>query len=94
MVCFTAQGEPLWVKQRPGNAAANDISDHLEVIDAAVSVLPEADAAGHRGGDYEALVRRRLVVRIDGRCQVFCVRRGGGHVRRVGVAVGIGWRAG
>ncbi|WP_420445301.1 IS1380 family transposase [Candidatus Poriferisodalis sp.] len=46
MVCSTADGEPLWIKQRPGNAAANDIADHLEVIDAAVATLPEPDAAG------------------------------------------------
>ncbi len=63
MICSVADGEPLWVKQRPGNAAANDIADHLEVIDAAVAALPGPDAAGHRpGGD---LVERPLVVRID-----------------------------
>ena len=28
------------------------------------------------------------------RCQLVCVRRGGGHVRRLGVAVGSGWLAG
>ena len=65
MVCSVADGELLWVKQRPGNAAANDIADHLEVIDAAVAVLPAADAAGHRKGDGETLVQRPLVVRID-----------------------------
>ena len=65
MVCSTAGGEPLWVKLRPGNAAANSIADHLEVIDNAVGVLPEADAAGHRLGDSEELVRRPLVARID-----------------------------
>ena len=65
MVWATADGEPLWVKQRAGNAAANDIADHLEVIDAAVSMLPEPDAAGHREGDDKSLAQRRLVVRID-----------------------------
>ena len=65
MVCSTADGEPLWVKQRAGNAAANDIADHLEVIDAAVSMLPEPDAAGHRPGDDSELAQRSLVVRID-----------------------------
>ncbi|WP_420438089.1 IS1380 family transposase [Candidatus Poriferisodalis sp.] len=65
MVCSTADGEPLWVKQRPGNAAANDIADHLEVIDAAVSMLPCPDAAGHRPGDDSELAQRSLVVRID-----------------------------
>lgn len=48
MVCSTADGEPLRIKLRAGNAAANDIADHLEAIDAAVGVLPAADAAGHR----------------------------------------------
>ncbi len=65
MICSTADGEPLWIKLRPGNAAANDIADHLEVIDAAVGTLPEPDAAGHRDGDDKSLVDRRLVVRID-----------------------------
>ncbi|MCY3559565.1 MAG: transposase [bacterium] len=65
MVCSAAGGEPLWVKQRPGNAAANSISDHLEVLDAAVAVLPRADAAGRRGGGGGDLVRRPLVARAD-----------------------------
>ncbi|WP_420445292.1 IS1380 family transposase [Candidatus Poriferisodalis sp.] len=65
MVCSTADGEPLWITQRPGNAAANDIADHLEVIDAAVATLPEPDAVGHREGDGDSLVERPLVVRID-----------------------------
>ena len=65
MVCSVADGEPLWITQRPGNAAANDIADHLEVIDAAVGTLPEPDAAGHREGDGDSLVERPLVVRID-----------------------------
>ena len=65
MVCSTADGEPLWVKLRPGNAAANDIADHLEVIDGAVSALAERDAAGHREGDDARLVRRPLAVRLD-----------------------------
>lgn len=65
MVCTTADGEPLWVKLRPGNAGANNIADHLEVIDAAVGALPESDAAGHLEHDDAGLVQRGLVVRID-----------------------------
>ena len=65
MICSTADGEPLWIKQRPGNAAANDIADHLEVIDAAVAMLRGPDAAGHREGGDDDLVQRPLVVRID-----------------------------
>ena len=53
------------MKLRPGNAAANDIADHLEVIDAAVSVLPGGHAAGHREGDDPGLAQRPLVARID-----------------------------
>ena len=65
MICSTADGEPLWIKQRPGNAAANDIADHLEVIDAAVGTLRCGDAAGHCDRDDNSLMQRRLVVRID-----------------------------
>ena len=65
MICSTADGEPLWAKLRPGSATANDIADRLEVLDAAVGVLPPADAAGHRCGDDESLAQRPLVVRID-----------------------------
>ena len=65
MICSTSDGEPLWIKLRPGNAAANGIADRLEVLDAAVGTLGEADAAGHREGDDKSLVRRPLVVRID-----------------------------
>ena len=64
-ICSTADGEPLWIKLRAGNAAANDIADHLEVIDAAVAVLPETDAAGHREHDGDKEVERPVVVRID-----------------------------
>ncbi len=65
MMCSTGDGEPLWVKLRPGNAAANDIADHIEVLDAAISVLPDADAAGHRAGDDAALGGREMVLRVD-----------------------------
>ena len=53
------------MKLRPGNAAANDIADHLEVVDAAVTALPGEHAAGHRGGDEPGLAQRPLVARID-----------------------------
>ena len=65
MICSTAGGEPLWVKQRPGNAAANSVSDHLEVLDAAVAAPPGAEAAGHREHDSADSARRPLVVRVD-----------------------------
>ncbi|MDE0136469.1 MAG: transposase [Acidimicrobiaceae bacterium] len=65
MICSAADGEPLWARLRPGNAAANDIAGHLEVLDAAVQMLPPADAAGRRDGDGDSLAERPLVVRID-----------------------------
>ena len=65
MVCSTTDGEPLWGMLRPGNAAANSIDDHLCVLDGAISMLPASDAAGHRRGDPEDLVRRPMPVRID-----------------------------
>ena len=46
MLCSTVGGEPLWVKLRPGNAAANNIADHLEVLDRSIGPLPDAFAAG------------------------------------------------
>lgn len=60
-----ATGETLAVRLRPGNAGANDIADHVGVLDAAVAGLPEQIAAGHRLGDDPALVRRALQVRVD-----------------------------
>ena len=65
MVCSTDAGEPLWGMLRAGNAAANSIDDHLRVLDSAIAVLPERDAAGHRLGDHKGSVRRPMLVRID-----------------------------
>ena len=50
---------------RPGNAAANSIDDHVELLDAAIGGLPAAVAAGHRCGDAAADVARPLRVRAD-----------------------------
>jgi hypothetical protein len=64
--CFAdATGETLGVALRAGNAAANNIADHLSVLDQAVGQLPEESAAGHRPGDDRALVRRAIQVRAD-----------------------------
>jgi len=66
MFCFAdATGEALSGLLRPGNAGANTVADHLWVLDAAVSQLPGAIAAGHGAGDDAALVTRPLVVRTD-----------------------------
>jgi hypothetical protein len=66
LYCFAdATGECLGVKLRPGNAGANSIADHVEVLDQAIAGLPEQAAVGHRPGDDEGQVRRRLRVRTD-----------------------------
>ena len=64
MLCATSDGEPLSIMLRPGNAAANNIADHVDVLDAAVEQLPEAVAAGHREGD-EAQAPRQVQLRVD-----------------------------
>jgi hypothetical protein len=64
--CFAdATGETLSVRLRPGNAGANDIADHVAVLDAAIAGLPDEIAVGHRPGDDPALVRRAIQVRTD-----------------------------
>jgi hypothetical protein len=50
---------------RPGNAAANNIEDHISVLDAAIGRLPADVAAGHRRGDDPASARRPVVLRAD-----------------------------
>lgn len=60
-----ATGETLGVKLRPGNAGANNIADHVEVLDQAIAGLPEQVAAGHRNGNDADLVQRRVRVRTD-----------------------------
>jgi hypothetical protein len=66
MFCFAdATGEALAVLLRPGNAGANTIADHLEVLDAAVAQLPGEIAVGHRCGDAPELVAREVMVRTD-----------------------------
>ena len=64
MLCATEDGEPLSIMLRRGNAAANNIADHIDVLDAAVAQLPEAVAAGHcaSGG---APAPRQVQLRVD-----------------------------
>ena len=64
MLCATSDGEPLSIMLRPGNAAANNIADHIDVLDAAVAQLPGAVAAGHcaSGG---APAPRQVQLRVD-----------------------------
>ncbi len=64
--CFAdATGETLAVALRPGNAGANNIADHVAVLDAAIAQLAPEVAAGHRPGDDASLVRRDVQVRVD-----------------------------
>lgn len=64
--CFAdATGETLGVRLRPGNAGANNIADHVAVLDQAIAGLPAEIAVGHRPGDDPALVRRAVQVRVD-----------------------------
>jgi hypothetical protein len=66
MFCFAdATGEALAAQLRPGNAAANSITDHLAVLDAAIAQLPDDVAAGHHRGDDPDQVQRQVVVRAD-----------------------------
>jgi len=66
MYCFAdATGETLAVRLRPGNAGANNIADHVAVLDEAIAGLPEEIAVGHRAGDDASMVRRAVQVRVD-----------------------------
>jgi Transposase DDE domain group 1 len=66
MLCFAdATGEALSGLLRPGNAGANDATDHLTVLDAAIAALPAEIAAGHHEDDDGTDVARQVVVRAD-----------------------------
>ena len=66
MLCFAdATGEALAGILRPGNAGANNLTDHFSVLDAAVAQLPAEIAAGHHHGDDPTLARRPVQVRTD-----------------------------
>ena len=53
-------GEVLGLVLRPGNAAADSISGHAAVLDAAVGAMGADFAAGHREGDDPGLVKTLL----------------------------------
>ena len=66
MFCFAdATGECLSAVLRPGNAGANTVADHLEVLDAALAQLPADVAGGHRAGDDPDEVTREVIARTD-----------------------------
>ncbi len=64
--CFSdLSGECLSVLLRPGNAGANTVADHVQVLDQAIEALPEHIRVGHRPGDNENTARREIRVRAD-----------------------------
>ena len=65
LLCFSEDGDALGAVLRPGNAAANNIDDHIALLDAAIGRLPGEVAAGHRRGDDDALATRSVVLRTD-----------------------------
>ena len=65
LVCFSSDGDALTVVLRPGNAAANNIDDHIDLLDAAIGRLPAAVYVGHRAGDDADLATRPVVLRAD-----------------------------
>jgi len=59
MLCFAdATGEALASMVRPGNAGAKTVTDHLNVLDAAIGQRPAPIAVGHRFGDDVELATR------------------------------------
>ncbi len=65
LLCFSDDGDALAAMLRPGNAAANNIEDHIAVLDAAIGRLPAEVAAGHRPGDDADLIAHPVVLRTD-----------------------------
>lgn len=66
LFCFAdATGDALSGMLRPGNAAANDTTDLLTVVDDAICQLPADVAAGHTEDDDEDLAGHQVVVRSD-----------------------------
>jgi len=66
LLCFAdATVELLSAMLRPGNAGANDVADHIVVLDEALAQLPGEIAHGHGVGDEASLVRRDVVIRAD-----------------------------
>ena len=58
-------GEPLAARLRRGNAGPNQVSDLVEVLDAAVEALPKRMRVGHSPGDDPERVVYPIRVRAD-----------------------------
>ena len=66
MYCFADwTGEPLAVRLRRGGAAPNQVSDLVDVLDAAIRALPARMRVGHSPGDDPELVVYPVRVRAD-----------------------------
>ena len=66
MLCFAdATGEALSGILRPGSDGANDVADHVSVLDDAIAQLPEAIRAGHHVDDDSNPFARTLIARAD-----------------------------
>jgi hypothetical protein len=61
----TERREVLAQMVRPGNAGSNTAADHVEVLAAAIDVLPEAERAGHGFDDDPDTVACEIVIRAD-----------------------------
>jgi hypothetical protein len=57
--------EALAGRLRPGNAGANDASDHITVLDAAIGQLPEPWRRGHHEGEEPDAAVHPILVRAD-----------------------------
>jgi Transposase DDE domain group 1 len=74
LFCFAdATGEALARHLRAGNAAANDVTDLLRVLDDGVSQLPTDVRAGHHLSDDRCQVEVLNDSRHDRRFNVFCL---------------------
>ncbi|MGH9043373.1 MAG: hypothetical protein ACRDVP_00740 [Acidimicrobiales bacterium] len=56
---------PAVATLRPGNAGANTVADHLNVLEAAIAQLPEEVRSGHHADEDTDLVTRDVVVLAD-----------------------------
>ncbi len=57
--------EPLAAMLRAGNTGANDADDHVELLDRALSGLPEEYQTGHFAHDHPAQVEHPILIRAD-----------------------------
>ena len=66
LCCYLDEtGEALSGVLRPGNANANDATDHVQVLDDALAQLPFEYREGHYQGDVEDDVTHSVLVRTD-----------------------------